>query len=188
MPAISNRRQSPAPTPTPRESAAETIKDLLSYRIHRLANALSRGAALRYRREFGVSLMEWRILALLGGFAPLTLKDLAKESGLDKSQASRAVAALVERGLVLREMGREDAREVALRLSAEGRRVCDGLMRAARERDAAFAACLTEQERAVLDAAILRLQAEARRQATLAAAATPKAATTRRRSRSENCI
>lgn len=161
--------------------AAGTIKDLLSYRIHRLANALSRGAALRYRREFGVSLMEWRILALLGGFAPLTLKDLARESGLDKSQASRAVAALVGRGLVLRETGREDAREVALRLSADGRQTCEGLMRAARERDAAFAACLTEQERAVLDAAILRLQAEARRQASLAAATPARTAAGRRR-------
>jgi DNA-binding MarR family transcriptional regulator len=183
MPSPARRQSVPAPTP---ESTAETIKDLLSYRIHRLANALSRGAALRYRREFGVSLMEWRILALLGGFAPLTLKDLARESGLDKSQASRAVAALVGRGLVLREIGPEDGREVALRLSAKGQRTYEGLMRAARERDAAFAACLTEPERAVLDTAILRLQAEARRQAALAAAAPPRGATARRRSRTES--
>jgi len=182
MPIPARRQPSPsAPTP----EGAATIKDLLSYRIHRLANALSRGAALRYRREFGVSLMEWRILALLGGFAPMTLKELAKESGLDKSQASRAVAALVGRGLVLRETGREDAREVALRLSAEGRRTCDGLMHAARERNAAFLACLSEQERAVLDAAILRLEAEARRQVALAAAPPPAAAARRRRRRED---
>jgi len=146
---------------------ARTIKDLLSYRIHRLANALSRGAAARYRRDFDVSLMEWRIIALLGGFAPLTLKELSRQSGLDKSLASRAVAGLVARGLVLRAGGRADAREVALRLSAEGRRAHAGLMRAADERDAAFHACLTEEERAVLDRAIARLEAEARRQAAL---------------------
>ncbi len=151
-------------------AGARTIKDLLSYRIHRLANALSHGAALRYRRDFGVSLMEWRILALLGGFAPLRLTELAKESGLDKSQASRAIAALVARGLVLREIGREDAREVALRLSAAGRRTYAGLIRAARERDAAFTGCLSAEERTVLDAAIRRLGAEARCQTALAAA------------------
>ncbi len=33
------------------------IRDLISFRIHALANLLSRGAALRYKREFGVSLM-----------------------------------------------------------------------------------------------------------------------------------
>lgn len=157
------------PPPGP-DDAPETIRDLLSYRIHRLANALSRGAALRYRREFGVSLMEWRILALLGAFAPMTLKRLSRESGLDKSQASRAVAGLVARGLVLRLPGEGDAREVALRLSPEGERVQQGLMRAARERDAAFRAVLSEAERAVLDGALARLEAEARRLAGLAAA------------------
>ncbi len=156
----------PAPEP-----GTKTIKDLLSYRIHRLANALSRGAALRYRRDFDVSLMEWRIIALLGGFAPMTLKVLSRQSGLDKSLASRAVAGLVARGLVLREIGREDAREVALRLSPSGRRIHAGLMEAALERDAAFADCLTPEERAVLDRAIGRLEAEARRQADLAGGA-----------------
>ena len=145
-----------------------TIRDLLSWRIHRLANALSRGAARRYRRDFGVSLQEWRILALLGGFAPLTLRDLARESGLDKAQASRAVKALVARGLVERAAGATDAREVALRLSAEGARVEAGLMRAARERDAEFRAALPDGALEALDSAIRLLHAEARRQ-------TPKA-------------
>ena len=47
------------------QRAAPTIKDLLSYRLHQVANLLSRGAELRYRREFGVSLWEWRSVALL---------------------------------------------------------------------------------------------------------------------------
>lgn|GEM_PF-2772471 len=159
---------STARLPLPSAAApAETIKELVSYRIHSLANGLSRGAAARYR-GFGVSLMEWRILALLGDFAPMTLKELAKESGLDKSQASRAVSALVQRGLILRSTGREDAREVALRLSAAGRRIYQGLMEAARARNAAFLGCLTEEERRALDSAIVKLQAEARRQAHLA--------------------
>lgn len=157
------RRQTIATGTPDATDTGKTIKDLLSYRIHRLANALSRGAALRYRQEFDVSLMEWRILALLGSFAPMTLKALAQQSGVDKSLASRAVAGLVERGLVLRETGREDAREVALRLTAAGRRVHRGLMRAALERDATFLSCLTEQENAVLSSAIRRLEREARR-------------------------
>ena len=46
------------------------IRDLLSYRLHEVANLLSRGAELRYRREFGVSLWEWRTIALLGARRP----------------------------------------------------------------------------------------------------------------------
>jgi DNA-binding MarR family transcriptional regulator len=156
--------------------AGRTIKDLISYRVHRLANALSRGAAIGYRQGFDVSLMEWRILALLGDFAPLTLKDLAKESGLDKGQASRAVADLVRRGLVLRRTGRADAREVALRLSATGRRSFAGLIAAAHRRDAIFRACLSETEWQALDSALRKLEAAARREAALAAALPAEAA------------
>ncbi len=145
-------------------SDATTIKDLLSWRVHRLANALSRGAAVRYRRDFGVSLMEWRTVALLGGFAPMALKDLARQAGLDKGQASRTISALVARGLVLREQGQGDARLVTLRLSPEGEALHAGLMEAARARDTAFLAALRPGEHAALEAAIGRLTEVARRQ------------------------
>lgn len=149
----------------PHETAgapAATIKDLLSWRIHRTANALSRSAALRYRQGFDVSLMEWRSIALLGDFAPLTLKELARQAGLDKGQASRVVRGLVARGLVRREVNAGDARELALRLTAAGRRLHRGLMRAARERDAAFRAVLSPEEAAALDSALGKLLAVAR--------------------------
>jgi len=143
---------------------SSTIRDLLSYRLHRLAGALSRGAALRYRAEFGVTLMEWRTLALLGDFAPMSLQTLAHQAGLDKSQVSRVVSALVERGLVRRVAGWEDAREVRLSLTAAGRKLQAGLMRAARARDAAFAAALDPVERIALESAFAKLMIEARRQ------------------------
>ena len=58
------------------------IRDLLSYRLHTVANLLSRGAELRYRREFGVSLWEWRTIALLGAVTePLSLNHLAHAAG-----------------------------------------------------------------------------------------------------------
>lgn len=139
-----------------------TIKDLLSYRIHRLANALSRGAALRYRRGFDVSLMEWRAIALLGAFAPMTLRDLARQGSLDKGMASRVVSGLVARGLVRRDTGAADGRERPLSLSPAGRKVFTGLMQAAGERDAAFRAVLSEAELAVLDGALAKLLRVAR--------------------------
>ena len=59
------------------------ITDLISYRVHTVANLLSRGAELRYRREFGVSLWEWRTIALLGAATePLSLGELARRLAL----------------------------------------------------------------------------------------------------------
>ena len=70
------------------------IRELISYRLHTVANLLSRGAELRYRREFGVSLWEWRSIALLGAVSePLSLNHLAHAAGED---------ALAERGDVRR--------------------------------------------------------------------------------------
>jgi DNA-binding MarR family transcriptional regulator len=141
-----------------------TIKNLLSYRVHKLAGALSRGAASRYKREFGVSLVEWRTIALLGDFAPLSLKQLAALAALDKSLVSRTISALADRQLVQREVSPADAREVELRLSPAGVTLHAGLMRAAAERDAAFHGALSPEERAVLDSLLRKLEAEAWRQ------------------------
>ena len=87
----------------PRSSTtdAPVIRDLLSYRLHVVANLLSRGAELRYRREFGVSLWEWRTIALLGAtalgrkfeYGPYDLR-MRWTAEPDKGQTSRVKIAL----------------------------------------------------------------------------------------------
>ncbi len=145
------------------QRTAPTIRELLSYRLHRAANLLSRSAELRYRRGFGVSLWEWRTLALLGGAeAPLSLNELAGSAGIHKSQMSRVVSGLARRGAVRRETDARDGRGVRLSLTAAGRRLYAGLIRAAEERNAAFLGCLSARERECLDAALDKLAARAR--------------------------
>jgi DNA-binding MarR family transcriptional regulator len=139
------------------------IRDLLSYRVHTVANLLSRGAELRYRREFGVSLWEWRTIALLGAAEePLSLGHLAHAAGIDKSQMSRVVSGLAKRRIVLREAHPGDGRGVRLTLSKAGRRVYQGLIRAAAERDAAFRNCLSAREKDVFERALTKLAGQAR--------------------------
>jgi DNA-binding MarR family transcriptional regulator len=139
------------------------IRELLSYRLHEVANLLSRGAELRYRREFGVSLWEWRTLALLGGCAePLSLGHLARAAGIHKSQMSRVVSGLARRKLVVRHANAEDARGVHLTLSASGRKLYSGLIDAAAQRDRAFRGCLTKDEKQAFDSALAKLAGRAR--------------------------
>ena len=141
------------------------IKDLISYQVHMVANLLSRGAELRYRREFGVSLWEWRTIALLGAAdEPHSLGDLARAAGIDKSQMSRVVSGLTKRKLVMRAANDEDGRGVQLRLSKSGRKLYAGLIGAAAERDAAFAIAFPRTRRTFSNA---RLPSWPARRATL---------------------
>jgi DNA-binding MarR family transcriptional regulator len=139
------------------------IRDLLSFKLHRVANLLSRGAELRYRREFGVSLWEWRTIAFLGrSQEPMSLGQLAEAANIDKGQMSRVVAGLTKRRLVLREVHPGDGRGIRLTLTRAGRRIYDGLIRAAAERDATFRGCLSREEHKVFDRALAKLAGQAR--------------------------
>jgi DNA-binding MarR family transcriptional regulator len=140
-----------------------TIRELLSYRLHQVANLLSRGAEMRYRREFGVSLWEWRTIALLGGaHEAQSLNDLARAAGVDKAQMSRVVSGLRSRRLVSRATDANDGRGIKLSLSKAGAKVYQQLIGAATERNDAFLGCLSAKERACLDQAMTKLAREAR--------------------------
>lgn len=145
------------------QRSAPTIKELLSYRLHQVANLLSRGAEMRYRREFGVSLWEWRTVALLGGAGqPQSLNDLARAAGMDKGQMSRVVSGLTARQIVFRETDANDARGIRLSLTRDGKKLYRKLIAAAAERNSAFLGCLSAKERVCLEQAMGKLAREAR--------------------------
>jgi DNA-binding MarR family transcriptional regulator len=131
------------------------ISELLSYRLSRTSSAMSRSAALRYRRDFDVSLGEWRAIALIAADPTLTLNRLARRAGLDKAQMSRVVSRLAERDLVVRTAA--SGRSSQLALTPEGTQVYRGLITAANERDAEFLQALTDDEAEVLSRALEKL-------------------------------
>ena len=121
-----------APATAPK--AAIKPSELVSAKVIRLANLLRRSSTLVYGRRFGLSQIEWRIVALVGEHAPLSLNTLADFMGLDKGQTSRAVSALVARRLLLREYRRE-GRGISITLTARGAQTYDELMTSALERN-----------------------------------------------------
>ena len=139
-----------------------TIRDLLSYRIHQVSSQMSRSAALQYRTHFDVSLGEWRALALLGAGVALSLNELARAADLDKAQMSRIIAGLIKRDLIARDEGSTRGQTVRLALTRKGQALYRRLIEAAVKRNNAFLACLTPNERKVLDEALVKLSTLAR--------------------------
>jgi DNA-binding MarR family transcriptional regulator len=119
--------------------------DLVSSKVIRLANILRRSSTLVYGRCFGLSQVEWRIVALVGDHAPLSLNALAEFMALDRGQTSRGVSALVARRLVLREY-RRDGRGLRITLTARGAGIYGELMASALERNRMLLAGMSEAE------------------------------------------
>src|SRR5690606_3178632 len=104
----------------PSSSASGVLYALVTMRMIRLFVLLRRAGTLAQRRRFGLSEIEWRIMTQLGDAAPLSLNGLAERMTQDRGQLSRAVKAMVGRGLVTRER-KPGGPEVEIGLSDVGR-------------------------------------------------------------------
>ena len=107
----------------PTSSQALELENFLPYRLSILAQIVSESLHDLYAGPFGLTVTQWRVMAALGRFAPLTASDVGQRIVMDKVAVSRAIARLLKRGLVEREPDRADRRRVSLRLSARGRSV-----------------------------------------------------------------
>src|SRR3546814_281012 len=80
------------------------LERFLPYRLSVLSNRVSQTIADFYVERFGLAVTEWRVIAVLGRFAGLSANGVAVRTAMDKVAVSRAVARLLERGLLEREV------------------------------------------------------------------------------------
>ncbi|MCA8296758.1 MarR family winged helix-turn-helix transcriptional regulator [Burkholderia sp. AU30198] len=96
------------------------ILEYLTFRIDRLSELTKEAGTQVYESEFGVSVRELRIMRLAALEPGLTLTRLIEVTMLEKTLVSKIVTAMVKRGFLRREIGRVDARQINLFLTAEG--------------------------------------------------------------------
>lgn len=139
------------------------LEAFLPYRLAVLANAVSRAIAARYEAEFGLSIPEWRVMALLGVSPGLTASEVADATPMDKVAVSRAVRALMEAGRLKANADKDDGRRQRLALTAAGMAIYRRIVPLARALEAQLLADLDARDRDALDRLIDRLDAAARR-------------------------
>lgn len=132
------------------------LADFLPYRLSLASNAVSSRIARAYQARFGLSIPEWRVLAVVAEGAA-TQAELVQRTAMDKMTISRAVARLVGRGLLARREAR-DRRTFALSLSAEGARLHGEVAPAALRLEAEILAGFTSDERGQLMTLLARLE------------------------------
>ena len=95
------------------------------------------------------------LLGELGRSGPLPLSELGSRVFLEKSWVSRAVDAMVDRGLVTKEPNPADARSWLVTLTAEGERTVAALNRNLDEHAEKLLERLNERERAAVENSLL---------------------------------
>ncbi len=107
------------------------LEKFMPYRLARLSSTVSSTIARVYDKEFGLSIPEWRVIAILGRFPGLSAVEVAEQTFLDKVAVSRAVTKLLKSGRIDREFADADRRRSILNLSEKGRDVHDSVAKLA---------------------------------------------------------
>ena len=138
------------------------LENFLPYRLSVLAQLVSESLHDLYAEPFGLTVTQWRVMAALGRFAPLTASEVGQRIVMDKVAVSRAVAGLMDRGLIERATDRKDRRRASLRLSARGRSVHARIVPLAVEYQDRLYEAFDADERRSFDALAERLFAQAK--------------------------
>ena len=109
------------------------LEDFLPYRLSRVSNLISRGIAATYQDEYGLSVAEWRVMAVIGAQPDLTASEVIAVTAMDKVAISRAVKSLVARDLMERHIPDQDRRSRRLALTRAGARIYTEVIRRARD-------------------------------------------------------
>jgi len=99
------------------------LEDFLPYRLSITSHTVSTNIARVYEKRFGVSIPEWRVIAVLGRYPGLSAVEVAERTLMDKVAVSRAVTKLIKNGRIDREFADADRRRSILNLSEEGQQV-----------------------------------------------------------------
>ena len=127
-------------------AASIDIRDLMSFRLARLAAASDKSGQQWSLSQYGLRLNEWRVLGLAAAMNPAPFSDIARALSMDKGQLSRIVKALTERGLMRSAPDRRDQRALSLWVTPAGRDLYRRMVASAKRRNEKTMACLTASE------------------------------------------
>jgi len=133
------------------------LERFVPYRLSVLTNIVSRTFGRLYGERFGLSIPEWRVMAVLGRFAPLSASDVCTRTAMDKVRVSRAVEKLRRSSLVEHAVDARDRRRSRLRLSAAGQRMHDAIVPMGLAAEALLLDGLSAAEKRTLERLLTRL-------------------------------
>ena len=134
------------------------LEHFLPYRLSVLSNTVSSALAGAYARRFGLTIPQWRVVAVLARSPGLSAAGVAERTAMDKVAVSRAVTGLARSGRVRRVLAANDRRRSVLTLTARGRAVYRQIVPLARAYERRLLGELSQAEQAQFALLLGRLQ------------------------------
>ena len=134
------------------------LERFLPYRLSVLSNRISSDIARLYDKRYGLSIPEWRVIAVLAKRPGLSATEVAQRTAMDKVAVSRAVSALLDDGRIQRDTDDDDRRRSVLRLSDAGRAIYAEVAPQAMTYEQRLLEALKPDERQALDRLLARME------------------------------
>ncbi|WP_300514571.1 MarR family winged helix-turn-helix transcriptional regulator [Aliiroseovarius sp.] len=96
------------------------LDTFLPYQLSVLAARVSIGFARHYKKAYGISVAEWRVVAHLSRGGAVSVREIHERVNMDKPKVSRAASRLEEAGYVTKVVSSTDRRLVELSLTEKG--------------------------------------------------------------------
>lgn len=140
---------------------ALVLSKYLPYRLSVASNKASGLIARAYQARFGLTIWEWRVIAVLGEGEAITGQAICEATAMDKVTVSRALRALTERSLVVRRTSPTDKRASLVSLTGDGRSIYEEIAPLALEWEASLLEGFSEDEKHMLGSLLERLSLRA---------------------------
>ena len=96
-------------------------EEFLLYRLPTVGRRVSRICEAEYAAEFGLKVTEWRLMAQVYRFGPISGKDVSERIALDPVAISRAAFSCVSQGLIQEIPDTSDRRSKRFTLTTAGK-------------------------------------------------------------------
>ncbi len=138
-----------------------TLSNFFPYQVRIFYRSVSEAISDVYTDRFGLSVSEWRTMAVLGPHGAKSASEIVEQSSMDKVIVSRAIKGLQAHGLLKRDIDGDDRRRAVLRLTLEGRNLFGRLVPLVKQVEEQCLRGLSDEERTVLFSLMERVRINA---------------------------
>jgi DNA-binding MarR family transcriptional regulator len=104
----------------PHFEAPTSIFDLVNFSVYEFIGVSAALVTRICEGEFGITREEWQFIAMLAHLGEISPSELASATTIDRSQTSKSLRGLIEKGLVYRRVLPSDRRRAMVGVTAQG--------------------------------------------------------------------